>query len=88
MPPDTSQLVYSLLQTSSQYVVGIRKSGPFFAYMQPDGNFVLYNGLNPGHYNSPYFATGTNGWGNPLHLILNRTDLQLWDDSGSNPWGT
>jgi hypothetical protein len=30
---------------------------------EPDSNFVLYNGHNPGNKDNPYGATGTNGGG-------------------------
>jgi hypothetical protein len=32
---------------------------PYQAWMQSDGNFVLYNGRNPGSSGQPYWATNT-----------------------------
>jgi hypothetical protein len=41
--------------------VGGRHVGPhFYAVMQSDGNFVLYNGSGPASQGAPYWATQTN----------------------------
>jgi hypothetical protein len=85
-PLDFSQRDASILADFPNSSVGSRKGNGYFAWMQLDNNLVFYNGVNPGVNKGPYWATGTNGWGGPLHATLDWNTLRLWDDNGGSPW--
>jgi hypothetical protein len=57
-PPQLDQVVCALFDWG-RFKAGPWKSGPVFALMQSDGNFVVYNGPDPGHANGPIWATNT-----------------------------
>ena len=58
---DLSRPYWSVFANAAARVGGPRTGPHYFAVMQSDGNFVLYNGPGPGSQGPPYWATGTNG---------------------------
>jgi hypothetical protein len=54
-----TQVYWAATADAAGHIVGQRTGGPYFAVMQGDGNFVLYNGSDPGHNKGPYWAVAT-----------------------------
>jgi hypothetical protein len=57
-PPQLDQAVCSLYDWG-RCMVGPYRGGPVFALMRSDGNFVIYNGSDPGHAGGAIWATHT-----------------------------
>jgi hypothetical protein len=72
------------------YVDGGRRLGaPYVASMQSDGNFVLYNGSNPGNPGPPYWATNTNrSQGQFTAIIQDDGNFVVYDGSGHPIWAS
>src|SRR5437016_1964871 len=56
---DLSRPYWSAFANASGLARGPRQGAPYYARMQDDGNFVLYNGRDQGSSGSPYWATNT-----------------------------
>ena len=58
--PDLSRPYWSVFANPASGQVRSQPSGPpYHAVMQSDGNFVLYDGRDPGHSGPPYWARRT-----------------------------
>lgn len=57
--PDLAKPLWSVAADAVDHYVGAAQGGRYFAQMQDDGNFVLYNGVDPGRRGTPYWASGT-----------------------------
>jgi hypothetical protein len=54
-----TQVYWSCVTNRPGNIVGRNAGGAMYATMQPDGNFVIYNGSDPGHRGGAYWATST-----------------------------
>src|SRR5262245_18628556 len=54
--PDVAHPYWSAYASGGQHGL---PHGRYFAIMQGDGNFVLYNGASPAAQGAPYWATNT-----------------------------
>jgi hypothetical protein len=57
--PDFSQTYWSALSSGDVQVRFPPGGPPYYAIMQSDGNFVVYNGTGPSNQGLPYWATNT-----------------------------
>jgi hypothetical protein len=57
---DLSRPYWSAFANASGLIRGPRQGAPYYARMQDDGNFVLYNGKNPENSGPPFWASHTN----------------------------
>lgn len=84
----------SFLATGQYLDVGdylVSANAQYFAIMQSDGNFVIYQGSDPAHQGTPIWATNTND-GLPSHFIpyflIMQSDGNLvqYNGTGANPY--
>jgi len=54
--PDTNRIYWSAFDQDADRKGGTPAGGPYFAVMQDDANFVLYNGAHPAPGVTPYWA--------------------------------
>ncbi|NGO75944.1 hypothetical protein G6045_09700 [Streptomyces sp. YC504] len=57
--PDLSRPYWSIFANATDKIVGPFTGIPCYASLQPDGNFVLYNGPSPLNPATPYWAINT-----------------------------
>jgi predicted lipoprotein with Yx(FWY)xxD motif len=57
---DLGRPYWSAFANASGLVCGPHQGAPYYAIMQDDGNFVLYNGKNPENSGPPFWASHTN----------------------------
>ncbi|MFC3434369.1 hypothetical protein [Nocardia seriolae] len=84
--PDLARPLWSIASDpTDQYVGTATPGGRYYAQMQDDGNFVLYNGSDPGHRGTPYWASGTarNQKGEFSFGIENTGGLMVCQGSGA-----
>ena len=83
----------SFLATGQYLDVGdylVAANAQYFAVMQSDGNFVIYQGSDPAHQGTPIWATHTND-GLPSHFmpyfLIMQSDGNLvqYNGTGANP---
>jgi hypothetical protein len=86
---DLTRPYWSVFANAAGQVGGPRIGPPYFAVMQADGNFVLYNGPDPGSQGPPYWATGTNrAQGQFTAIMQDDANFVLNDGSGQPIWAS
>lgn len=84
----------SFLATGQYLDVGdylVAANAQYFAIMQSDGNFVIYQGSDPAHQGTPIWATNTND-GLPSHFMpyfltmQSDGNLVQYNGTGANPY--
>jgi hypothetical protein len=60
-------------------------NGQYVAYMQDDGNFVLYHVSSSGSFTNPYWATGTGGHPNGAFFAIMQSDGNFCIYKGTGP---
>ena len=86
---DLSRPYWSAFANAAAAVGGPRTGPPYYAVMQADGNFVLYNGPNPGNQGPPYWATRTNRAQDQFTIIMqNDANFVVYDGTGQPIWAS
>ncbi len=86
---DLSLPYWSVFANAAARVGGPHAGPHYFATMQSDGNFVLYNGTGPSSQGPPYWATGTNrAQGQFTAVIQNDGNFVLYDGAGKPIWAS
>ena len=57
--PDLGKPAWSIGSDANANYIGTFEGGKYYAIMQNDGNFVLYNGADPGHRGKPFWASNS-----------------------------
>jgi hypothetical protein len=85
--PDLSRPYWSVMaHPDSGQLRGQPSGPPYHALMQPDGNFVLYDGRDPGHCGPPYWATNTSrSQGQFTAIIHNDGNFVVYQGDPSKP---
>jgi hypothetical protein len=82
--PDLSRPYWSTFADAAGHVGGQRVGPPYYARMQSDGNFVLYNGRDPGRTGPAYWATNTNrSQGQFTAIIQTDGNFVVYEQTGS-----
>jgi predicted lipoprotein with Yx(FWY)xxD motif len=86
---DLSRPYWSVFANAAGQVGGPRTGPHYYAVMQSDGNFVLYNGPNPASQGPPYWATGTNrAQGQYTAIMQTDGNFVVYDGSGQPIWAS